>query len=142
MPLNGRLDEFGAHIGPLGAGRAVDTGATEEVGVLLAVAPGRDTERQPVAALAVDAAAQVVLANPRALPGNPLLIKQRLHLVKGRLVDERFMATLKRLFILGTSPIDNLPDVVGVAEQALYDSGAQFLGYPLGGWSGTQAQVL
>ena len=94
---------------------------TEEVGVLAAVAPGRDAERQAVAALAaVDAAAQVVLANSRALASDPLLIEQRLHALERVRVDQGSWRPSK-VCSSGAAPVDDLAGVVRVAEQALHD---------------------
>ncbi|HEV2973697.1 MAG TPA: hypothetical protein VGX69_01715 [Solirubrobacteraceae bacterium] len=55
--LYGLLDQLRADIGACRAGRAVDPPTTEEVGVLAAVTAGRDSERQPSAALAAEDAA-------------------------------------------------------------------------------------
>ena len=81
--LDGLLDQLRADVDSLRAGGAVDPAATEEIGVLAAVAASREAEGQAVAALAaVDAAPQVVLPDPGALAGDALLIQQRLHLVE------------------------------------------------------------
>ncbi|HXM86801.1 MAG TPA: hypothetical protein VN889_04115 [Solirubrobacteraceae bacterium] len=143
VALDGSLDQFRANVGPSRTGRAVDPAATEEVRVLAAVASGRDAERQPSAALAAeDAAPQVVLAHSRPLSGNSLLVKQDLHAVKGVLVDQRFMAALEDLFVRGAALVDELADVVRVAQQPLHGGGAERTGRAGGGRSGAQAQVV
>src|ERR1035438_561778 len=116
MGVDDPLNELRADVGSPRAGRAVDPSATEEVRVLAAVLPGRDAERQAVAALAaVDAAAQVVLADAGALARDALLVQQCLHALERLRVDQRIVPSVVNLLVFGAAPVDDLADVVGIA---------------------------
>ncbi|HTD09629.1 MAG TPA: hypothetical protein VK680_12125 [Solirubrobacteraceae bacterium] len=143
MLLDQLLDQLRSEVGSAEAGSPVDAAATEVVGVLATVASGRDAIGQTVAALAaVDAAPQIVLADPWALSSDPLGIQQALHLLEGVRVNQRLVPTLECLLVLGAPPVDDYARVVGIAEQALDYGRAELLRHPFGGWARAQTQAI
>ncbi|HEV2973698.1 MAG TPA: hypothetical protein VGX69_01720 [Solirubrobacteraceae bacterium] len=81
-----------------------------------------------------------MLTDPRALTGNALLVQQHLHALERLRVDQRLMASLEDLLVFGAALVDNLADVVAVAEQTLDNAGAELLGNTLSSRAGTQSQ--
>ncbi|HTC71852.1 MAG TPA: hypothetical protein VK655_03115 [Solirubrobacteraceae bacterium] len=83
-----------------------------------------------------------MLADPWALASDPLLIEHRLHALERLRVDQRFMASIKGLLVLGASPVDDLADVVAIAQQALHDGRSERLGHSFGGRPGAQTETF
>jgi hypothetical protein len=120
VALDGLLNQLRIDAGPHGAACTLDPAHAKVVGVVLAgAAPAQGVNESPATLAAEQRAAQVVLALLGTLSGDALFIEPGLHGVKGLLVDQRLMPTLKDLLVRGAALVDDQAQVVAVTQDAL-----------------------
>ena len=80
--------------------------------------------------------------NLRPLAGRALLIEQGLDGVKGVLVNQRLVSSVEHLFIRRAALIDDLADVVAVAQHVLEHGGSELGGWPAGAGARTNTESV